>query len=286
MGGGGFGGSREADPEVEALNGGMTAYRLVLVDGRAATVLDLSGDRRPTADLVALTEVLSGRRVVVEARGEIFTIPAEKGDIRNLTNSSGSAEREPAWSPDGKWIAYTSTRHGNQELYIARPDGKDEKRLTSDPATDAHPAWSPDSKHIAFASDRWGDLEIAMLEVESGKVTRLTTSRGLDDYPAWSPDGKRIAFTSNRERNLEVYVMDADGKNVRQLTKAPGCYNGGPFFSPDGTKVIFRSDRKKKDHLQLFVINVDGTGERALTDNDDWVHCRVCGRAKRRTGAR
>ena len=61
--------------------------------------------------------------------------------------------------------------------------------------------------------------------------------------------------------------MDADGRNVRKLTNAPDCYNGGPFFSPDGKRVIFRSDRKKKDHLQLYVINADGTGERALTDD-------------------
>ena len=75
-----------------------------------------------------------------------------------------------------------------------------------------------------------------------------------------------------RTGNLELYIMDADGKNVRQLTHAPGCYNGGPFFSPDGKHVIFRSDRKKKDHLQLYVINADGTGERALTDDLDWVY--------------
>jgi Tol biopolymer transport system component len=66
--------------------------------------------------------------------------------------------------------------------------------------------------------------------------------------------------------------MNADGTNVRPLTKAPGCYNGGPFFSPDGSKVIFRSDRKKKDQLQLYVINTDGTGEKALTNNDEWVY--------------
>jgi Tol biopolymer transport system component len=66
--------------------------------------------------------------------------------------------------------------------------------------------------------------------------------------------------------------MDADGGNARKLTNAPGCYNGGPFFSPDGKRVIFRSDRKKKDHLQLYVINADGTGERALTDDLNWVH--------------
>src|SRR5207245_8968276 len=84
---------------------------------------------------------------------------------------------------------------------------------------------------------------------------------------------KHIVFCSNRSgaKNLELYIMDADGRNVRQLTKAPGCYNGGPFFSPDGKRVIFRSDRKKKDHLQRYVINADGSGERALTDDLNWV---------------
>jgi Tol biopolymer transport system component len=65
--------------------------------------------------------------------------------------------------------------------------------------------------------------------------------------------------------------MDRDGSNVRKLTNAPKCYNGGPFFSPDGKRVIFRSDRDKKDHLQLFVIDVDGKNERQLTKDLDWV---------------
>src|SRR5688500_11280828 len=65
--------------------------------------------------------------------------------------------------------------------------------------------------------------------------------------------------------------MDSDGKNVLQLTKAPGCYNGGPFFSPDGKRVIFRSDRKKPDHLQLYVIDVDCKNKRELTSDLDWV---------------
>jgi len=66
--------------------------------------------------------------------------------------------------------------------------------------------------------------------------------------------------------------MDSDGGNARKLTDAPKCYNGGPFFSPDGKQVVFRSDRKEKDRLQLYSINVDGTGETALTDNDKWVY--------------
>ena len=65
--------------------------------------------------------------------------------------------------------------------------------------------------------------------------------------------------------------MDSDGKNVRKLTNAPGCYNGGPFFSPDGKRVIFRADRKKKDQLQLYVIDADGKNERVLTSDLNWV---------------
>ncbi len=116
-------------------------------------------------------------------------------------------------------------------------------------------------------------MEIYEANMDGSALKRLTDSPGYDAEGAYSADGKQIVFCSNRsgEKNLELYIMDADGKNVRQLTKAPGCYNGGPFFSPDGKRVIFRSDRKKEDHLQLYVISVDGSGERALTDDDNWV---------------
>jgi len=166
---------------------------------------------------------------------DVYTVDLAGKDLRPVSTTRGelSFEESPAWSPDGKWIAYTSTRHGNQELYIATPEGKDEKRLTSDPATDAHPSWSPDGKRIALATNRWGDMEIAVLELDSGKLTRLTASRGLDDYPAWSPDGKHIAFTSNRDRNLEIYVADADGRNARNVTRHAGIDNF-PAWTPDG----------------------------------------------------
>ena len=88
---------------------------------------------------------------------------------------------------------------------------------------------------------------------------------------SYSADGKKIVYSSGPTGNVHLFIMDADGKNSRQLTTASNCYNGGPFFSPDGTKVCFRSDRKEKDRLQLYIINVDGSGETALTDNDHWV---------------
>ncbi|MCX7422973.1 MAG: biopolymer transporter Tol [Planctomycetia bacterium] len=127
------------------------------------------------------------------------------------TQATLSHEESPCWSPDGKQFAFTSTRHGNQELYVANFIGGDWLRLTTDAAIDAHPAWAPDGKTIAFTTNRWGDLEIALINPDGSQLRRLTRSKGLDDYPAWSPDGRHIAFTSNRDGNLEIYVQPLDG---------------------------------------------------------------------------
>lgn len=149
------------------------------------------------------------------------------------TEQQLSHEEWPSWSPDGEWFAFTSTRYGNQELCIARVNGKDETRLTTDPTIDAHPAWSPDGKRIAFATDRWGDLEIAVMDRDGKNLRRVTESRGLDDYPAWSPDGAKLAFASNRDGNFEIYTTDTNGEQPRRATNNPGIDNF-PTYSPRG----------------------------------------------------
>ncbi len=176
---------------------------------------------------------------------EVYTIGADGNRLQPIAVTDGklSHEESPGWSPDGKRIVYSSTRHGNQEIYIADADGKNAIRLTSDPAIDAHPAWSPDGSRIAFATNRWGDLELAVVGVDGRFVTRLTHSPGLDDYPAWSPDGKTIALASNREGNFEIYLIDADGQNPRNLSRHPGIDNF-PAWSPDG-RVTFVSNRSQ-----------------------------------------
>lgn len=149
------------------------------------------------------------------------------------TQNQLSHEEWPSWSPDGSRFAFTSTRYGNQEICVAKADGKEETRITSDPALDCHPAWSPDGKRIAFSTDRWGDLEVAVIDSDGKNLTRITNSRGLDDYPAWTPDGQKLAFASNRDRDMEIYIADANGQNARNVTMHAGI-DSFPSFSPRG----------------------------------------------------
>ena len=112
----------------------------------------------------------SGKRVVLEARGEIFTVPAEHGVTRNLTRSSGVAERHPAWSPDGKWIAYFSDRSGEYELTLRAADGSgEERKLTSmGPGFRYSIHWSPDSKKMVFVDQA---MKINLYDMDTEKVT-------------------------------------------------------------------------------------------------------------------
>ena len=111
----------------------------------------------------------TGKRVVVEARGEIFTIPAEKGDVRNLTHSSGSAERDPAWSPDGKYISYFSDKSGEYKLVIEAQDGLTPPREIALPNPTHYytPSWSPDSKKLLYTDT---NLHVWVLDVASGQA--------------------------------------------------------------------------------------------------------------------
>jgi TolB protein len=175
------------------------------------------------------------------------------------TEGQLSHEEYPTWSPDGAWIASTSTRDGNQELYVCRIDGSERRRLTSDPAHDAHPHWSPDGALIALATDRWGDLELAVIRPDGGGLRRLTYSRGIDDFPAWSPDGLRLAFVSQRDGDREVYVLERDGGEPRRRTFNPGR-DEAPCWSPDGRLTIVS---QHADGFDIFIEAAPSAGPRA-----------------------
>ena len=163
----------------------------------------------------------TGARAVFEANGEILTAPAEKGDVRNLTRTTGIAERDPAWSPDGKWIAYFSDESGEYALHLADPGGLGPVRkieLGRPPSFFYSPLWSPDSKKIAVQDKR---LNLWIVDVEKGSLSKADTDRyeeperGLD--PSWSPDSKWLAYTKllmNHLRAVFVYSLES-GKSVQ-----------------------------------------------------------------------
>ncbi len=164
----------------------------------------------------------TGKRVVVEARGEIFTIPAEKGDVRNLTNSSGSAERDPAWSPDGKYVSYFSDKSGEYKLVIEAQDGLTPPReITLEHPTHYYtPSWSPDSKKILFSDT---NLKVWVLDVASGQAKVvgndpwMVPSRTLN--PVWSPDSKWVAYASRLKSMFHaVFVSNVETGESKQIT--------------------------------------------------------------------
>src|SRR5262245_19640609 len=122
-----------------------------------------------TSRLSNIAVSAAGRRVVVEARSEIFTIPAEKGDIRNLTNSSGSAERDPAWSPDGKFVSYFSDKSGEYKLVLEAQDGLTPPReiTLKNPTHYYTPVWSPDSKKLMYTDT---NLHVWVLDIATGQT--------------------------------------------------------------------------------------------------------------------
>jgi tricorn protease len=165
----------------------------------------------------------TGMRAAFEARGEILTVPAEKGDVRNLTNSPGVAERDPAWSPDGKWITYFSDASGEYALHLREQSGRGEVRkfnLGDPPSFYYSPVWSPDEKKIAYTDKR---LNLWYLELEKGAPVRVDTDtydsprRFLDRV--WSPDGRWLAYTKLLKNHLgAVFVYSLETGKSHQIT--------------------------------------------------------------------
>ena len=165
----------------------------------------------------------TGARAVFEARGEIISVPAEKGDARNLTNTTGVMERDPAWSPDGRWIAYFSDESGEYALHLRDQTGMgDVKKISlGNPASFyMSPMWSPDSKKIALYDKR---LTLWYLEIEKGTLVRIDKNPdGLNAdvmQPFWSPDSRWIGYTRQVDNHLRaVFIYSLDTAKATQLT--------------------------------------------------------------------
>jgi TolB protein len=172
----------------------------------------------------------------------------------------------PAWSPDGKSIAYSSFREGTgAHLFVV--DVATQKirplLLTGDFATGA--SWSPDGSRLVFSSSQNDNTDVYLAQADGSGAKRLTDSRGIDVSASWSPDGKRIAFVSERAGTPQIYTMAADGSDVRRLT-FQGNYNQEPAWSPKGDLIAF-SGRDEHRVFDLYTVAVDGGKVTRLTQN-------------------
>lgn len=186
-------------------------------------------------------------------------------NLSNITAGFTSWDNGWSWSPDGKWITFTTDRDGNWELYKMTRDGKNIVRLTNAPSQEAWPSWTPDGLHIIFNSDRTGNWEIFEMDADGNNVKQLTDRPGTANlYPAVSPDGQHIVFSAQDSKVNEgsIYLMNLDGSNLKRLTNTVALDNI-PSFCPDSNRIVFTSDRNGNE--DVFMMNVDGTNQVALT---------------------
>lgn len=197
---------------------------------------------------------------------DIYVMNADGSDVQRLTDAPGR-DFEPAWSPDGSTIVFSSDRDDpeNAHLYLMDADGANQRRLITGLEDDQVGArWSPDGQYILFHSNPQVDglprFDIFRVRADGSELTNLTNTSGNNFMADWSPDGERIVFVSQRNGNSELYVMKADGTEQTRLTESM-AENFLPRWSPDGRQILFESNRAGATY-SLYTI--DAPGESAV----------------------
>src|SRR5215218_1087816 len=213
-------------------------------------------------------------KIAFHRNGEIYVMNADGSEQTNISNNP-AFDGYPHWSPDGKKIAFMTSRDGiNYEIYVMNADGTSQTRLTNNADLDAEPSWSPDGTKIAFRSDRYNhNYQIYVMNADGSEQTNISNNTAADIHPDWSPDGTKIAFISSRD--YQVYVMNADGSEQTNISNNPAVHDNpdwGPATatepedttppvitvpediaeeatSPDGTEVSFEEEVSAEDDV-------------------------------------
>lgn len=215
------------------------------------------------------------------------------GSQGKLSGPPGQVNEEPAWSPDGSQIAFSSNRRGNYDIYVMNSDGSQLRQLTSDPfaslyfipgnAGDYTPAWSPDGKKLAFVSGRndsassFVDTDIYIMNSDGKNVVRWQGSleNSADNYPEWSPDGSCIVYSSSPYPDVvgtgasDIFMASANSANEAKITNLTmgETINSDPSWSPDGNRIAFASFQDESWHI--YAMNKNGSDFVQLTNGLD-----------------
>ena len=221
--------------------------RLLLNEAVTAPAKDQRFAAHHIADLVY--EKLTGERgafatriayVVASGNSRALKVADSDGHNAKTVLASNQPILSPAWSPDGKRLAYVSFETGKPAIYVQDLASGNRSKLTDFPGLNGAPAWSPDGSRLAMTLSKDGSPDIYIMDVGSRQLRRVTDSDAIDTEPAWSPDGQWIAFTSDRGGVPQVYRVPASGGSAQRLT-FEGSYNADASWSPDGRSIALIS---------------------------------------------
>jgi len=219
------------------------------VDVVSDLALEIPRREDVSGNITNMTASPGSKRVVFEARGELFNVPVSDGYSENLTRSSGAFDRHPTWSPDGESVAFWSDREGEYNIYIRNMGNGEVRKLTDREEGYGYSLyWSPNSNHIAFIDET---NTIYVVNAENGDVSEAGNTNwnvghgGRDGYPiAWSPDSRWLTFARGLENaQFAIMIYDTDNDELTQATS--GYYSdSNPVFSKDGQYLIYATNRE------------------------------------------
>jgi Tol biopolymer transport system component len=239
-------------------------------DGTGATALSPEGEDdtapiwSPNGQQIAYVSQRDGNREVYVMAADCASLTDGCGQNAVNVTRHPADDWTPAWSPDGKRLAFSSIRVGNWEIFVvdlaclSAPDTCPDSitQLTINGNGNLGPVWSLDGSRIAFSSKTPGNWDIFTMSPGGSDLRQITTDPANDLSPAWSPDGTRIAFETNRDGNVEIYVTDANGGAAQNISNFPLANDHGPTWSPDGQLLVFYSNRES--NWDVFSTTLDG----------------------------
>ncbi|MCC7123568.1 MAG: PD40 domain-containing protein, partial [Acidobacteria bacterium] len=262
--------SRWLAPFLTALEVDPTYSNVAKVSPPLAIWMRAASDPTAGVERVPLTEITSAISGTIafqndrEGRDKLYRLDLASRTVTAMTSGQDHRDEEPAWSPDGQRLAFSTTRFGRAAFDVAVLDVGDGsvRRVTSSRASVQYPAWTHDGRTLIVASEHEGTQAVFRLDIDSGEMSRLSPLPERALMPDVSPDGRRVAYASGTPDGLQIALQDIDGGGRRLLTRAPG-ESVHPRWSPDGTRVAMTRLFDSGSHV--IVIDVASGATRALT---------------------